>query len=350
MKLSNYTIIFFIAIFAYYCIATSNAETLSTMSLKYVQYNDAMNDAVDTAVSSIVENANSATELSSNFEGCVNNFYQNLYASFGAIDNEILQQDLQIYTPVLAVADVDGFYILYNDTSADGKLVKKKTMKLPYTKTFDKGTDGSVLHYTVNFTIGEDITVIMRNDDTIYKGSYSELKTKFPDTILAQKYDKTILAKPGTFTDWRNQVISQSICEQMNYYVRRNNKIAADFGITYNFSLPATAATELSNGISNVTFIALFQGYPYGAGLSDVYNKFCVSGAHVSKVHVYYVRPVQEADGLHYYYHKPECRELFDASVDADGFYGTDSGLGYAFSSAQDAASSGALPCPYCCY
>ena len=38
--------------------------------------------------------------------------------------------------------------------------------------------------------------------------------------------------------------------------------------------MPESASTELANGISDITFIALFQGYPYGAefitGTADV--------------------------------------------------------------------------------
>lgn len=350
MKIANYVFIFFIAIASFFVVSCKNVDSLTTMSLQYARYNDAMNDAIDAAVSSTVESASNSTELSSNFDGCVNRFYQSLYASFGAIDNEILQQDLQVYTPVLALADVDGYYILYNDISADGKLVKKKTAKLPYTMNFKKGIDKSALHYTVSFTLGDDISVILRGDSHVYTGTYSTLDKKYPATELARVFNRTIMAKPGTFVDWKNYVISQSITEQLNYYAKRNNRIARSFGITYNFNLPATASTEMANGISNITFIALFQGYPYGAGLDEVYNKFCVSGAHVSKVHLYYVRPVKDGDKVHYYYHKSECRELFDKEVDADGFYSSVSGLGYAFGSAKDAAESGALPCPYCCY
>lgn len=37
------------------------------------------------------------------------------------------------------------------------------------------------------------------------------------------------------------------------------------------------------------------------------------------------------------------------SSVAAAGCFFYDNGLGYAFSSAKEAAASGALPCPYCC-
>lgn len=350
MKLTHIVIMFFAAILSYVCILNAKVDTLRSMGLKYVQCNNAVDSAIDAAVSQTVESASSSTELSTNFDGCVDRFYNSLYASFGALDNEILQQDLKIYTPVIALADVDGYYILYNSISSDGTLVKKKTAKLPYVMTFDKGIDGSTLHYTVNVTLGNEVTVAIQGDDTVYKGDYSALSSKYPGTKLSQVYSRTVLSRNGTFNDWKNHIIATNLCEQLNHYVKLNNTIAADFGIKYNFTLPETASTELSNGISNITFIALFQGYPYGAGLSEVYNKFCVSGAKVTKVKVYYVRPYDDGGGLHYYYHKSKCRKYLDATQDPNGFYSTNDGLGYAFSSAMEAAESGALPCPYCCY
>lgn len=355
MKISNYILMFFIAVLAYYCLLNLSTQELSTMAAKYPQYNNAVDTAIDAAVSSTVESANSATELKSNFEGCVDKFYNSLFASFGAVDNEILQQDLKLYTPVLAMADVDGFYILYNDVDSAGNLVKTKTPKLPYIAEFDKDIKGRPLSYTVDVTIDNQVTVTFKGDNKVYSGDFTELKKKYPNTNLADKYDRTILSQQGTFNNWRNHVIAEAICEQLNFYVQRNNTIASDFGIKYNFTLPESATTDLANGISNITFIALFQGYPYGAGTSSVYNKFCVSGAKVNKITAYYVRPYDDGNGMHYYYHKRDCKKLLDATQGtADGydkgFYEANDGLGYAFSSAQEAAASGALPCPYCCY
>lgn len=189
-----------------------------------------------------------------------------------------------MYTPVLALADVDGFYILYNDTDKEGKLTKVKTQKFPYIAEFDEDIKGNPMSYTVNVTLGDEVTVTFASDKNIYNGNYSELAKKYPKTHLANVYEKTVLSRPGSFTDWKNHVISEAICEQLNHYVQRNNTIASDFGIKYNFTLPESASTELANGISDITFIALFQGYPYGAGTKSVYNKFCVSGAHVDKI------------------------------------------------------------------
>lgn len=127
MKITNFVLVFLISIFAYYDILNTNVQELSIISSKYPQYNNAVDTAIDAAVSSSIESANGISDLSSNFDGCVDKFYNSLFASFNATDNEVLQQDLQLYTPVLALADVDGFYILYNDTDKDGKLTKVHT-------------------------------------------------------------------------------------------------------------------------------------------------------------------------------------------------------------------------------
>lgn len=349
MKITNFVLVFLISIFAYYDILNTNVQELSIISSKYPQYNNAVDTAIDAAVSSSIESANGISDLSSNFDGCVDKFYNSLFASFNAADNEVLQQDLQLYTPVLALADVDGFYILYNDTDKDGKLTKVKTQKFPYIAEFDEDIKGNPMSYTINVTLGDEVTVTFADDKNIYNGNYSELAKKYPKTHLDDVYEKTVLSRPGSFIDWKNHVISEAICEQLNHYIQRNNTIASDFGIKYNFTLPESASTELTNGISDITFIALFQGYPYGAGTKSVYNKFCVSGARVDKIRAYYVRPYKDGNEIHYYYHKYDCKKMLDSTITNDGFYETNDGLGYAFSSAKEAAASGALPCPYCC-
>lgn len=343
---------FLVAVISYSSLLTVHVAELNVMSHKYVEYNNNVDTAVDAAVAEEVESAVSSHNLQVNFEGCVDNFYNSLYASFGALDNEILQQDLMLYTPVIALADVDGFYVMYNTTNNYGELVKTKTQKIPYVAVFEKGNNGDPLKYTVAFTMSDECTITLLSSDKygVYTGNYYDLKTKYAGTPLAAVYDNTILSQPGTFNNWKQHTMSSQVCEYLNHYVLKNNKIARDYGIKYSFTLPESASTDLANGLSSVTFMVLFQGYPYGAGTNNVFNKFCVSGAHVSKAKVYYVRPVRpvpETGGaVHYYYHKRDCKELSDCSNE---MYNYGNGLGYACSSAQEAAETGAMPCPYCC-
>ena len=198
MKITNFILVFLISIFAYYSILNTNVQELSIISSKYPQYNNAVDTAIDAAVSSSVESANGISDLSSNFDGCVDKFYNSLFASFNATDNEVLQQDLQLYTPVLALADVDGFYILYNDTDKDGKLTKVKTQKFPYIAEFDEDINGNSMSYTINVTLGDEVTVTFAGDKNIYYGNYSELAKKYPKTHLDDIYEKTLLSRPGS--------------------------------------------------------------------------------------------------------------------------------------------------------
>ena len=322
------------------------------MSHKYVEYNNNVDTAIDSAVTSSVESASSATDLQTNFEDCVDRFYNSLYASFGALDTPILQQDLKLYTPVIALADVDGFYVMYNTVNNGGELVKTKTQKIPYLRVFTCKPGGTTVKYSVSFTMGDECTVtIMKNNSYgVYSGKYYELKDKYPGTYIESIYDDTILSQPGTFNNWKSHVMVTQLCEYLNYYALQNNNIARDYGIQYSFNLPEAAATQLANGLSNVTFIALFQGYPYGTSTNNTFNKFCVSGAHITKIKAYYVRPVTEPDGkIHYYYHKSSCKELLDAELIKQTYYNSGNEYGYAFSSDLEAAQSGAMPCPYCC-
>lgn len=347
MKITNYLLLFCIVFITIATPLDIEIQQLMAMTQQNVEYNNAVDSAIDDAVSQLVEAAD-MDQLQVGYTKCIDNFYNSLFAAFGALDSEVMQQNLLLHTPVLCIADFDGFTIIHNKIGKNGKLCKAWTEKLPYQKTFFYLKDGyNKQFYTVNFTLTDKVSVKFEGDQRIYTGTYSELKQRYPGSNLdLNYYEHTIFNEPGTFNNWRTKVITQSIIEQMNYYDKENNDIARSYGIKYDFHIPETAGTDLANGISGITFLALFQGYPYGTGTKETFNKFCVSGAHVVHTKVFYVRPSVESNGKkRYFYHKPGCKEYLH--TDASGNF---SGEGYAVDSSQKAAASGAMPCPHCCY
>lgn len=346
MKSTNFLIMFFVAILSIAILLNVHTNELALMANKYAEYNNAVDTAIDAAMTGLVEVADiDGVQLS--YQGSVDVFFKTLYSSFGALDNEVMQQDLQLYTPVICIADTDGFFILHNSVGTNGKLVKAWSEKLPYSHQFSfKDSLGHNRYYTVNFTLGDTVYVTCNGDERIYSGDYKYLKSRYSGTSFADDwYDNTIFTKPGTFNNWKNAVVVDSITEQMNYYVKHNNSIAQSYGISYDFSLPESSQSDLANGISGITFIALFQGYPYGTGTDSVFSKFCVSGSQMSKAKVYYIR--KGKDGR-YYYHVADCN--VDLGIkDENGLYHLGEN-GFAVTSAERAASTGALPCPECCY
>lgn len=338
MKITRYVIIFALIFLSTYMIFQFKVDKYSSVTQKKAEYNHAVDSALDSAVEGIVESADGSTVIVDKQE-CVDNFYNSLYASFGAMDSETAQQMLKLYTPVLAIADVDSMQVYYSD-EVNGDVKKVWSQNIPYSRHFVEGDlaspDGAV-GYTVNFTLNDEITIVIDGDNsTIYKGRYNELQsayknnkqTRYSKLLTVLKGD--VLGSEGHFELWRSQVITDTIMSNLSYYVNRHNRIASDFGEQFTFRLPLAAESEVARSISGVSFMCFFQGYPYGAGTSEVYSNFEVSGAHIIKSDGYYVQSVSG----YLYYHRPDCSH--------------GSGKKDWYSTKEECAWQGANPCPYC--
>lgn len=339
MRVRNYVLFFLMAVIAAVSSLDIYVMELTMMTQKYAEYNHAVDAAVDDAVSSLVESAD-INDVQINYTECVNNFYKSLYASFGAMDNAVMKSDLQLYTPVLAVTAVDGCYIVHNSINNYGKIVKVWSEKIPYQRQFSYVDSMNREHrYTVVFRLDDRVSVVLHDGTSsgssrVYTGKYNELAERYPSSPLAAVFERTIFAGDGTFYNWHDQVVVDTLVEQMNYFAGKNNDIANAFGITYDFALPAAASSDLANSVGDISLMVLFQGYPYGGSLRHTFSKFSVSGAQLIKNTKYFVR-YSDTDSR-YYYHTAGC--LHDSRNEA-----------FQYNSAGDAAETGALPCPYCC-
>jgi hypothetical protein len=92
----------------------------------------------------------------------------------------------------------------------------------------------------------------------------------------------------------------------MAYYTSHHNHIAKQYGITYNFSLPVIREDEWAPYLDDVSMFVVFQGYPYGDKLGEVYNRIASSGAKISKNRLFYLEQI----GWYYVYHRDNCPEL----------------------------------------
>lgn len=329
MKTFRYAAIFLLVFLTFMVVHGYNTNVYSRMVHQKTEYNHALDSAMDAAVEGIVESAD-GNNVTIDFEQCVDNFYRDLFASFGAIDSPVTQAKLELYTPILAIADVDGLYVYYSDI-ANEQVVRNWSQKIPY--SYSGSTDG--IKYSVNFTMSDEVTIVIDGINTVYSGHYSELSVKYPASYDEYKEINRVirgdvLGTSGAFQSWRHATISNTIVKELNYYVNRHNLVASAFGEQFTFELPLSAESTISRGIEDVSFMSFFQGYPFGSGTSSVYSQFEISGARVSKGKGYYVQVVDD----YLYYHQISCRK----------------GEGYRdwYATREESAMKGALPCPYC--
>lgn len=294
-------------------------QNITAINQKSIEYNQALEGAVDDAVLKLVDMDNSKTvTYTLNKEACINQFFRSLYSSFGILNSPSEQKTLLSYIPVITVTDKDGYYISYVDSYKNSESVSTYSRvwseKKPY---FYKG-DKVIISFTFNdyMKVYDPITKVVK------EGYYDDLKALYPEEYLFSDKD--------VFDQVRRNTIVERIQEDMKYYINNYNKIAENFGITYDFYLPAVDENDWQRTIDSISLFVIFQGYPYGYGTNDVFNRYAYAGARVKKADMFFIT---ENEGKKIY-HRSDCSEVLDFS---NPIY-----------SKKECALQGAYPCTKC--
>ncbi|MFT4143302.1 MAG: hypothetical protein QM644_02515, partial [Mobilitalea sp.] len=130
-------------------------------------------------------------------------------------------------------------------------------------------------------------------------------------------------------------ILVKVIEKSLAYYTSRHNRIASQYGITYNFSLPSVNEDNWDMYLETNSMFVVFQGYPYGTEIGETYNRIVSAGAKISKKKVYYL----EQKDWYLIYHKNTCEELSKNGIlfMEDPYY-----------EVEECVKTGAYACPIC--
>lgn len=349
MKITNYVLVFALILTSVITVTFIRTQQLHVLLTRQTQYNQALDDAIQSGLSGAIEVDDGKLHL--NYKTTTDVFFKSVYSSFGLSDNPEAQKQFIAYVPVIAVMDVDGFYIRYI-TDVHGP-EENWTSKIPYTYTNEVSISGVPYKFTVNFRLDDELQMTVfkhkRVDGSyaelsgVYEGKISEIMNIYSEEsngddfkIFRDVWNNCFITNmygDQTYDTIKADCVGQVVAKYLNKYVDDYNEIARNFGISYKFSVPATAASDIARSMEDIMFICLFQGYPYGSGTSDTFSKFTVSGARITKSGVFYVRKAD--DGITYY-HNGYCNH--DGRQEQGDIY----------YSKKSAARDGAYPCPYC--
>ena len=77
------------------------------------------------------------------------------------------------------------------------------------------------------------------------------------------------------------------LTDKMGYFINRHNKIAANSGLNYQFSMPVIEDATWSSTLEGTSIFAVFQADPYDDGLGNLYNRIAFGGAKIVKSSLY---------------------------------------------------------------
>ncbi len=211
------------------------------------------------------------------------------------------RQRLELCLPILAIADEDGLYIGYLNRT-NGQLQRIWTDCLPYETIYDE----------TKYQFYLSGTAVRTNKDG----------------------EEVLFVTKGNLETLRKETIARTIEEKVSEYISRHNRIANQWGMRYEFHIPAENNAQYSRAIQNPSLILLFEGYPL-KGTDEVYQCFAFTGASIKKRDSFLITKKD----WYLLYHKPNCTTLIEEG------YTEEVTLCH---TKEECASYGAYPCPNC--
>ena len=337
MKIYHFALIFLLIIITTIVITDIKTNDLKAVAGNKSQIDRYLDVAIDDGVTRLVQ-VDSNDNVTISLDAAAKSFFLSLYSSFGILSDSDMQEKLNAYIPVMAVTTEDGYYVFYSGgfTRPDGYtyVAKTWTEKMPYYYE-----DGDFIY---GFTLGDTINLYDKNNllggsgsEKTYRMDYRDIQTEDCYASFRTARPDSFLLDDKAFVLIRKGSIINCIEDTLAYYTSHHNRIAARYGITYNFSLPEISDDEWAPYLDDVSLFVVFQGYPYGNESGETYNRFSSAGAKVSKSKEYYL----EQKGWYYIYHKSTCTEL-----DGGGITFTDN----PYHSVESCVEAGAYACPVC--
>ncbi len=337
MRIHNYVIIFVVIAISTFVVLDIKMNSMEAVVRSKTQIERNIITAIDDGVKNLIQSEDS-NMLKINKEAAINSFFASLYSSFGITDDKDSIMKLNQYIPVITIILEDGYYVFYSDEyqGADNymNVSKRWTEKMPYFYE-----DQNLIY---RFTTGDVVTLYDKGNSlggglsqNVYCMDYRDIQRKEEYLEFRNNNPESILLSDEAFNTVRKAAIIKSIETTMAYYTSHHNRIAQQYGITYNFSLPVMREEEWAPYLDDVSMFVVFQGYPYGNEVGEVYNRVLSSGAKLSKNRLF----ILEQIGWYYVYHREDCPELKNGGILLfdEPLYDLES-----------CARKGAYACPHC--
>ena len=325
-----------------------------------------------------LDNGNLFFNTDSKRQKAVNTTLESYADGIGVSDETKLSE----YIPVIMLADYDGYYVDYTNISSSSEtgqeIVRTETPIRLWNYAGEyaiKDVKGNIVagsaksQYVTRFYMGDYVVVTDRttqgnpNQNVEYSGKYTDVAKQIGETKGWNDVSQFESAGIGYLTNQknfelvRNNVIVTSLQKDLMYYTNTFNQVmrnsgtdAASYNITLGMAkkLLDTAGNETSSTkrlIDNPTVFVFMQSANVDNALGNI-NLYGLSASEISKKHVYIVRKynvhTDSGDRIVSYYH------LVGASRDDSCAIGVPVGEKKIYYSEEDAAKTGALPCPYC--
>ena len=260
----NYFIVAIMLLIVLYFPLKINQQMIDKSHTVSKQYNEMMASATSDAAKQLVyavddysndiQSEGKRTDyrnINLNLDKALDRFYNTIYLNLNIEDNYAYQQSIKYKMPIKIATGYEGYHISYFNNNGDGELWSELK---PYSMVDETN------NLVIFFTLGEEVTVADKNDNTEITGTYKDFKNKYPNSCFKDK---------ETFEEIRSQVINSMIKEDLEYYTYYSNRIAQTNHWNIRFNVPYWG----NRAISGISFIAFYQGEAF-IGADEKYNSY----------------------------------------------------------------------------
>ena len=282
MKITDFALVFIAIMLPYMIVLYINVTFTIKAEEMEMYYQNVIDTAVDDASYQMKQvesddkqidygySGNENKKINVNAKVGVDAFFESMYNSLGIRGNEAAESYLSLFVPAVAVIEYDGVRVSQNETviAADGTSSVQRVLrpKRYYTYTYSivrngmeynfvsgSTTSDIVSTHTVEFTM--DNYIVHRGYDYVYDEEI-EAETFYVDdssnndnlvagVVSSDEKDNLKSKIISHLLDMRKSIIANTVANELSYSVNANNSYARQAGITYNFSFPATAESDL---------------------------------------------------------------------------------------------------------
>ncbi len=247
--------------FVFLCLMVpDNQKAMEVNAVNILQnaYNRALDQAVEDAVTGLVEKDDGRI-IWLNKEETVKRFFTSLAINMNKMDSKSDRERLYHYVPLVLVIEKERLFV-------GSRLWEPVWEEYRFSKEYGD--------MRVSFSLGNYVVVDNEKTGERIEGDYHDLKEQIYLPFLETE---------EAFEEERRKVITDLLTECFQEKAKEYNEIAKQYGISYELVLPVINLEEWYRTIDDVGFVALFQGYPYGNSYTGYYNRMALGGARLYK-------------------------------------------------------------------
>ncbi len=303
MKMTDYILMYIAIGFCFGAIIFFNINLQGKAEILNTEYANklaaACHDAAATIQKTEIDNYGSAWSRQEKRKETLDVFYDTLAYSFNA-EYSTKFDEIVLYTPVVCLIDIDGFYISYNvvfdetgyvDIPANA-MDRNAVLPINTWSAPCPGSSGYIIRYRLN-----DNVDVITDENRVYSGERNEVFARIKadkERILAGYHAddlnelKNLLTNDEVFVKERNNLIIRQINSQIEYYINQHNTIGDGYEQKYTFTMPEVSGEDWARLLENPTVISFLQGR--SAKLKNrLLNVYSLAGGELAKEYHYFI-------------------------------------------------------------